>query len=101
LQNGTGICIIDKDVGGQASLYLYASKEGMLVPIVTLKLWPGRTEAERMACARAVATAITETLENMENEPMIVSVLEMPADELDQAATAASEGFDAGTLVIS
>jgi len=69
------------------------------MPIVTLKMWPGRTEAERMACAKAVATAITETLENMENEPMIVSVLEMPADELDEAATAASKGNDAGTLV--
>lgn len=69
------------------------------MPIVTVKMGPGRTEAERMACARAVATAIADTIEYMKNEPMIISVMEMTREEWTEAAATAPEGGNAGPFV--
>ncbi|MGI5907122.1 MAG: hypothetical protein ACOX8O_00600 [Christensenellales bacterium] len=53
------------------------------MPHVTIRMGRGRTEAERMACARAVAEAIAATVD-VENEPMIVTVVEVPEGKWNQ-----------------
>jgi phenylpyruvate tautomerase PptA (4-oxalocrotonate tautomerase family) len=56
----------------------------MHMPHVTVKMRPGRSGEERAACAKAVAAAIADTMENTENEPMIVTVVEVPEGKWKQ-----------------
>ena len=85
LQKRTCVCIMYEDAAKRrpreaGRLNVERRKEGMHMPHVTIRMGRGRTESERMACARAVAEAIAATVD-VKDEPMIVSVMEAPQEE--------------------
>lgn len=54
------------------------------MPHVIVKMLEGRTEEQRKACARAVAKAVIDTIEDISEEPMVVSIMEIPREDSDQ-----------------
>lgn len=58
-------------------------KEGVDMPHVIVKMWPGRTEAQKKACAAAVARAVVDTIDDVTDELMSVSIMEIPQEQWD------------------
>ena len=53
------------------------------MPHVVVKMWPGRTEEQKKACARAVAQAVVDTIDDVTDPLMSVSIMEIPSEEWD------------------
>lgn len=54
------------------------------MPHVIVKMWPGRTEEQKKACAKAVAMAVADTIDDVTDEKMSVSIMEIPQEEWDR-----------------
>ncbi len=54
------------------------------MPHIIVKLWPGRTEEQKKNCAKAVAKAMVDTIDDVTDEKMSVSVMEIPSEEWDE-----------------
>jgi len=52
------------------------------MPHVVVKMWPGRTEAQKKRCAKLVSEAVMEAI-GVEAEKMSVSIMEIPESEWD------------------